>query len=175
MTPETTALMPPAGREPFRINTLALADWALEILADSDKRRAENKRLAVERKAEIDRWLAERERREESETCLVRSLLEEFMATNRERILGGKTLRKSRSLPHGVIGWRSSPRRLEYRDESAALAWARSRPAEEGLVRISFQMNRDAMKEIAEREKLTPPGAEWVGGNEDGEPFIKPG
>jgi Bacteriophage Mu Gam like protein len=159
-------------REDFRVDTLARADWVLEVLAASDARKEENKRLAAEAKRRADEWLTKVNGQEDRDTAFLRAQLESFMASQRPIILGGKTEKKSRSLPHGTLGWRFSPKRLEVVDTAATLAWARGRPLSDGIVRFKPVLEHAGLVKVAEREGLTPPGTKWIEAQD--EPFAKP-
>jgi hypothetical protein len=170
--PIESATLPAIPSEEFRIDSLAKADWALEVLAASDARKAENGAIADEARRRVDEWLARVNGQEDKDTAYLRAVLEEFMSAQRPLILGAKSKKKSRELPHGVLGWKATPRKLVYDDEAAALAWAKARPVEEGLYRVDYKLEKDAVKRLADSEQVIPPGARWEGGEDV--PFVKP-
>jgi hypothetical protein len=170
----TPGTRPEFEHEGFVVETLAHADWILEVLGGSEERKLQNKELAAEARRRVDRWLEEVNGQEDRDTSYLRALLEQFMAKSRELILGKKSEKKSRVLPHGTLGWRSAPQKLVYENEEAALAWAREQGIEAGLYRMVCLIEKDAVKAYATKNKIVPPGARWEGGSEEGAPFAKP-
>jgi hypothetical protein len=164
---------PPAvAHEVFKVDSLEKADWVLEVLGSSEGRKAQNKLMAQEAHRRVEGWLEEVNGQEDKDTSFLRSSLEAFMSTARELILGKKTEKKSRVLPNGTIGWKSSIEKLVYDDEAIALEWCKEQGAEAGLYRIVFMIEKDAVKRYCALHKVVPPGAHLEGGAD--EPYIKP-
>ncbi len=155
----------PHGR--FEVDSLEKADWVLEVLACSEQRKEQNEALAKEARRRVDEWLATVNAKEEEQTAYLRSSLHAFLARARELILGRKTTRKSRDLPHGTIGYRSTVRKLVYDDENTALEWARAQGLDAGLARVQWALDKDIVKRHCEARGMAPPGAHWEGGEEE--------
>jgi hypothetical protein len=77
--------------------------------------------------------------------------------------------KKSRDLPHGVIGWRKNPERIVVEDEAAALAWAKARglPVKTAETVAVPDLTR-AWKEVRPTQEpgWLPPGCKLVGAEE---------
>lgn len=90
---------------------------ALKSVRDN---KAANHRLHVEEIQRADRWLARVNSPLDTREAWLIGMLEAvapFVG------LFGKA--KSRDLPHGRLGWRTKPERIEVEDAAAALAWAK--------------------------------------------------
>lgn len=99
-------------------------DWLLERIAKRNKQIERNKAVADARKAMVDDWLcAENLRLDNGISWLeseIRQLIPHSLAEF-EREYG----KKSRNLPHGVIGFRRQPDKVNVFDEEKALTWAK--------------------------------------------------
>lgn len=168
----TAATFPGPAPEMFLVDSLEKADWVLEVLGSADARKAQNKLLAQEARRRVDAWLEEVNGQEEKDTAFLRSSLEMFMSKEKETILGKKTEKKSRVLPNGTIGWKSSPKTISYDDEKIALEWCKEQGIEAGLYRVVFQIEKDAVKRFCAGSGIVPPGAHSEGGQD--EMVIKP-
>lgn len=101
----------PPVREPWRINTLGAADWAMRQLRDAQ-------RLAQQYRDEIALWTAALNR--------IAHAGEWFEERLREWAISQRTdQHKSFSVAHGTVSTRSSKARAVVVDEPAAIAWAK--------------------------------------------------
>lgn len=152
------------AKRPWRVMTPDAAEWALRRKAEHD---AEIARIMAQAET-AKRWIDSRARQlvKESLTgsAFFEAVLLDWMSRARGQIVRGKA--KSAKFLFGTLGWRSKPQKLVYDDEAAALAWAKSRPVEEGLYRVEYKLEKDTIKALAKKENLVPPGARWEGGED---------
>lgn len=107
----------------------AYLDRYLEALAGLEKSIAENRRVAENRKAMIDRWLSSENERAEREAAWLRRQIEAFAAGYDY----GK--KRSRNLPHGTFGVRKAPDQVVITDPAKALEFAEGNGVEIRVVR----------------------------------------
>lgn len=133
MTTEAVPLEVDETSDPhFSINSLALADWALQKIAEHQALMAENERLFQAKLERLEAAIAKEKLRLEEinkgparDSEFLTNHLRLFAELSRDTILKGSR-KKSRALPSGTIGWRTKPASLEVKDEAKMLAWARA-------------------------------------------------
>lgn len=100
--------------EPWRIRTLAEADWCIQRVAESQE-------LVQRYQHEVELWSHARQRAERAADWF-ELRLKEWGVEQRT----STPSRKSVQLAHGVVQTRSAGERVEVVDEQLALAWART-------------------------------------------------
>ncbi|MBN1442850.1 MAG: host-nuclease inhibitor Gam family protein [Planctomycetes bacterium] len=85
--------------------------------------------------------------------------LMEYGEREKKALLGGGK-KKSRTFLHGTIGWRKKGGKLTWIDEAATLNWAKSRPVEQGLYRVKYELEKKAIQDATKAENIIPPGCE---------------
>lgn len=98
-------------REPWAITTVGQADWAMQLVADADRRTRQYQ-------DEIDLW-TDAKRRLSSGADWLRDRLEEWAV--------GLRTDKAKSFPlaHGTVATRKTKPAIDVIDEEALIAWAR--------------------------------------------------
>jgi len=144
--------------ETWTIQDLATADWALSRIADLEREIAENESLAETAIARIKLRTELLNERASKGLAFFRSRIEGYAQANREHLIPGK--KKTRSLLHGSISWRSTPERLKVVDASATLTWAQTQPIEAGLIRIKEELDKPALNALFKSTGEMPPGTE---------------
>lgn len=96
----------------------ARMDYFLELLAEMEREDAHDAAVARARVDQINRWLEVQRERREKRTAYLHSQIE-LMADGYD--FGRK---KSRDLPHGVVGFRKKAASVEIVDKAAAIEWA---------------------------------------------------
>lgn len=143
----------------WRIQGEAEADWALQKMGELEAHVAA---IDLQLAATIERETRRAEGRKGSAgrgVAFFEAVIKEYGEREKRRILGtGK--RKSHAYLHGVIGWRKKGGKLTWTDEAVALEWAKGRPVEQGLFRVTFALEKAAIQKLAKEEKIIPPGTE---------------
>lgn len=101
---------PPAHREPWRIQTLGQADWAMRVVGEVHARVAEYDE-------QITAWQRAKNRMAATAAWLEDQLEAWGIERRTDRL-------KSHQLAHGVVATRRVPARIEVVDEAAAIEWA---------------------------------------------------
>ena len=146
-------------RQGWVIDSIEALDWALGRRAELEREQAENARI-IQRQVD---WLMAR--LEKLNANAQRGVdfftrkISEYAEAHRTELLG-KGKKKSRTLPHGVVGWRAKPAKAKQVDAEALLAWARALPIEEGWVRTKEEPAWDRIKEHVEKTGKDVPGVE---------------
>jgi phage host-nuclease inhibitor protein Gam len=134
-------------------------DWALKRICDLRAEIAENDRILEAHLARLELRRQTLNARLQRGVDFFESVAKSYAFVHRDRLLkGGK--KKSRSLPHGTVGWRKAGGGLEVKDSKALLEWAKGQPPELGLVRTKEE---PAMSEVQKLHKETgevPPGTD---------------
>lgn len=149
----------PQGEQPWSVQTLQDADWALERLADLERQIRENNELAdaaIQRIRLRNSALNEKVQRG---IGFFRAHLDAFAKTHRELLLGSGR-KKTRELPHGSIAFRKSGGRLEVKASEDCLLWAQAQPVENGVLRIREELDKRGLNEWHARTGEVPPGCE---------------
>lgn len=145
--------------EGWSIQDLGTADWALARIADLEREMTENTTITNLQISKLQQRCqvlnAPLIRRVE----FFRSVLATFAQTHRAALLGGGR-KKSRALPHGVLGWKKTGGRLTVTDRDALLEWARNQPVELELVRVKEEPSLDEIKRHCSTTGEVPPGTE---------------
>lgn len=135
--------------------TDVVLDHYLEQLREREAEIARNREVAERRKAMIDQWLSDALAGHEREAKWLRQQIEAFA---RDYDFGR---RKSRSLPHGTIGYRARPDTLEIVDPAAALAFAKAYGLE-----TKETVNKTPLLQYFKAGGVVPDGCEYVEGAE---------
>lgn len=143
----------------WRIGSDSEADWALQKMGELEAHVAA---IDLQLAATIERETRRAEGRKGSAgrgVAFFEAVIKEYGEREKRRILGtGK--RKSHAYLHGTIGWRKKGGKLTWTDEAVALEWAKGRPVEQGLFRVTFALEKAAIQKLAKEEKIIPPGTE---------------
>lgn len=159
LEPEYQDDFDPAVRDGWQIEGLSSLEWALERMGELAAEIAENNALKLQWIARIEARVAALNRTAQRGVAFFERAVEFYARTHREDLLrGGK--KKSRTLPSGVVGWRSKAQRLEVVDQDAYLAWAREQPIESGLVRIKLEPAMKPLQALFATTGEIPPGCE---------------
>lgn len=146
-------------RPGWRIGSIDEADWALKRIADLKAEISENEAVIQAHIARLKVRLENLNSRAANGIGFFESRLREYAEANRGELLkGGK--KKSRTLPHGSIGWRKKGGGFEVKDPVALLAWAQTQPVEMGLVRIKEEPAIAQIKAYVEKSGELPPGTD---------------
>lgn len=145
------------------INTDVALDHYLEQLGQREQEIARNHEIAERRHAMIAAWEREANGSLERECQWLRQQIE---AWGRPYDFGSK---KSRALPHGSFGYRSTPAKVEITDMEAAVAFAEA----EGLEVKKTVGKKPLMDYIKDHQGIIPDGCEHVDGSESF--FVKTG
>ncbi len=160
-------------KRPWRIEDETAAEWALEKKGAADAEIDRILALAEAKKQEfarkIDTRAAEIIRGEERSSRFFESTLLEWMTRARSSIVKGRA--KSRKFLFGTLGWRQARNTIVYDDEQAALAWARARGMDAGLVRVTWHLEKETVKRYCAANDLVPDGAHFEGGEDV--PYVK--
>lgn len=149
----------PEVRDGWGIQSLEDFDWALERLADLEREKAENERLVEQRIAWEKLRLEKLNKTANDGARFLESCVKAYAEAHRGELLG-KGKKKSRALPHGVIGWRSKGGGLVVKDAEALLAWAKLQPVELELVRVKTEPAIANIKAHAKSTGEVPDGCE---------------
>lgn len=154
--------------------------WQIETLADAD--------FALRRQGECLAEAAEVDAMERAAIAQIRARADKirkaamvgagffeakvlaWMERNRDGIVKGK--KKSRSLLHGTVGWRSSTERLAVEDEAAVEEWLRMLPRDSPLARWKVEPAMQAINEEFKTAGIVPPGFKVVPSEDT--PYVKP-
>lgn len=128
-----------------------------------------NRRVAEARISEVEDWLAATNGRLERRAELLR---QQVMAAAAAYPYQGRS--KSRKLPSGEIGKRTTPERVAVVDKEAALAFAKAHPALSADVKVEVKesISTTALTNYYRSTGEVPPGCEAVPAEE--KPFVRP-
>jgi phage host-nuclease inhibitor protein Gam len=143
----------------WAIETVTSLDWALSCVAASEAEAREADAMAKAAKARIDAKAAQMKAAAERRAGFFRFKIEEYAERNRETLLGGGK-KKSRTLLHGTIGWRSSQERIVVTDPQALEAWLVTQPVERGLFRQTIAPDLKALQALFQASGEVPPGCD---------------
>jgi phage host-nuclease inhibitor protein Gam len=163
--PEGPALLPEYVDEErqdvrlgWRIGELTEADWAFQRMLELEAQIAAVDLQAQAAIARVEKRAAELKEKAARGVEFFRAHLEEYGEREKRSLLVGK--KKSRDLIHGTIAWRKKGGKLRWVDEAATLEWAKSRPVEQGLFRVSYSLEKKAIQDATRAENIIPPGTE---------------
>lgn len=145
--------------ESWQVTDLGSLDWTLSRIADLEREVEENDKLAA---LAIDRIKVRTEalnERAQKGVDWFRTKATAYVEEHKSELLGGGK-KKSRTLLHGIIGWRKTGGKLEVKEPEVALEWARSQPVETGVLRIVEQLDKKAVNAIHEKTGEVPPGCD---------------
>lgn len=141
-------------REPFKIDSLELADWAIRKISRAESEITRLELLADSMKKTIDERLsklkASHVRTIESMTILLEPWANIEIAKQ-----GGK--KKSYPLISGRVGFRQSPQSIEIIDEAKAVADVEAKRVPNGIKKT---VSKTAVKEYIKQTGVTPEGVE---------------
>lgn len=156
---ERDAILETEERERFRINDDSAAIWAMRKLAEVQKAKAENEKLATAEKHRIDYWLEEVQRPLERNAVYFANLLTDYAIRQRE-----ESDRKSIVLPHGKISTRNGADKW-VTDNDTVLEWLRANNKTD-LIRTKEEPALAALKAefVVDGEKVITRDGEVVPG-----------
>lgn len=143
-----------AVQEPFKIDSLKLAEWAMRKIERAELEMAKFEAMAKELKSQIDAKLAKLKAPHEHTITNMTVLLEPWISVEIAK-QGGK--KKSYSLLSGRAGYRQSPQSLNIVDESKAIADVEKRAIPNG---IRKEINISAVKSYIKKTGEIPEGIE---------------
>ena len=133
-----------AENEGFVVDTDQKADWAIRKLAVVRKKQAENQAIYDAEVQRITEWLSA------VNTALQRDALY-FEAVLRPYALTQRTEgRKSITLPHGTIKTTAGQPKIEFKDESAFIEWAKTN--DPTLLKVKTDIDKTAVKALITEE-----------------------
>ena len=103
--------------EVFQVNTPEAADWCLSKIAAHKKQYEKAKKQYDHYLAKMNAWLENIKTETENNVSYFEHCLIDYTMNN----LPGK--KRSIDLPHGRVGFRKTPDKIEIRDEEKAIAW----------------------------------------------------
>jgi hypothetical protein len=138
--------------EPFVIDSLAKADWAVSRILEAESRIARRAALASELHARIDAWLTKASAADNDSISYLSLLLRPFVE------IEVSTQRRSRSLvlPSGTAQLRKLPDRLDIVDRDAALSYCETSHPE--AVIVKKDLSRSALKTLIVSQGEAVPG-----------------
>lgn len=130
--------------EGFVVDTDQKADWAIRKLAAVRKKQTENEAIFNAEVTRITEWLST------VNTALQRDALY-FEAVLRPYALTQRTEgRKSITLPHGTIKTTAGLPKIEFKDESAFIEWAKAN--DPTLLKVKTDIDKTAVKALITEE-----------------------
>lgn len=159
----------PEVRGPWQIENVTSADWALKRKGECESEIAEVEEMRKAAIAEINRRAEALKAQAQRGVSFFEFKLLDWMERKRKEIVHGK--KKSRTLLHGVVGWRAKPERLEVVDATELEAWLRAQPIESGLARWKVEPEMRAIQERYATTGEIPPGC--IVKAERDEPYTK--
>lgn len=143
----------------WRVESEGEADWAFERIQYLEAHIGsieEQERAAIER---VHRRAAALKEVANRGVMFFSGALMEYGEREKRTLLGGGK-KKSCAFLHGTIGWKKRGGKLQWVDEVATLAWAKSRPVEQGLYRVKYELEKKAIQDATKAEGIIPPGCE---------------
>jgi phage host-nuclease inhibitor protein Gam len=107
--------------QPFVIQNLEQADWALRKISIIERRRAEAQAVAQAEISKIQAWLLKQEEKADKERAFFDHLLREYIESKRAEDVKLKTIK----LPHGKIALRQQQPEF-VRDNDILLGWIKA-------------------------------------------------
>ena len=129
----------PAGADAFTPDTKEKADWVLSKIADARGRAARIRENA-------ERMARDAEREAEGLEWRYGAALQDL--ARRELAAGGR--KKSLTLYHGTLGFRTKPAGVAITDDAAALSWAKENAPEAVAERLDRRALGDALRASGE-------------------------
>jgi hypothetical protein len=130
--------------EGFIVDNDQKADWAIRKLAVVRNKQSENKAIYDAEIIRITEWLSTVNTALERDALYFEAVLTPYALLQRSE--GRKTV----TLPHGVIKTTSGQPKVEFKDESAFIEWARSN--DPTLLKIKTDIDRTAVKALITEE-----------------------
>lgn len=153
-------------REGWSIESMDVADWALQRIASMKAMRDENEYVAEATVLKINARTEKLNERLDNGIRFFQGQLQAYAEANRSTLLkGGKA--KSRALPSGSLGWKTVPAKLAVEDEAAAAAWATAQPVSAELVRYKTELNKISLANHFKETGEVPPGCTVTPERED--------
>lgn len=149
----------PEVNERWSIGSVAELDWALERIAALEAEQASNAAIIEEKIAWLKLRLERINATPANGIAFFKGRIGEYAQAHRDELLGGGK-KKSRTLPHGSVGWKKVGGGLKVLDKDALLNWAREQPVELGLVRIKEEPAVDEVKRAFKTNGEVPPGCD---------------
>ena len=143
----------------WRIENVQSLDWALSRIADLEREQAENAAIVEEHIQRLRLRLERLNAKAERGLRFFRSQVQAYADAHRHELLGGGK-KKSRALPHGMVGWRKKGGGLTVVDREALLSWCRKQDVELGLIRIKEEPAVDEVKRAFKSLGEVPPGCD---------------
>jgi hypothetical protein len=133
-----------ADNEGFVVDNDQKADWAIRKLAVIRRKQAENKAIYDAEIIRITEWLST------VNTALDRDALYFEAVLTPYALLQRSEGRKTVTLPHGTLKTTAGQSRIEFKDESKFIEWAKvNDPA---LLRIKTDVDKSALKVLISEE-----------------------
>jgi len=155
--------------EPFKIDTLELADWAIRKIARAESETTRLELLADSMKKAIDERLKTLTA-PHVRTITNMTILLEPWANIEIAKQGGK--KKSYSTISGRVGFRQNPQSVEVVDEARAVADVEAKQVPNGIKKT---VSKTAIKEYIKKTGVTPAGIEVKTGAVNFYVDVKPG
>ena len=133
-----------ADNEGFVVDNDQKADWAIRKLAVIRRKQAENKAIYDAEVIRITEWLST------VNTALDRDALYFEAVLTPYALLQRSEGRKTVTLPHGTIKTTAGQPKVEFKDESAFIEWARSN--DPALLKIKTDIDGTAVKAVITNE-----------------------
>ena len=130
--------------EGFIVDNDQKADWAIRKLAVVRNKQSENKAIYDAEIIRITEWLSTVNTALERDALYFEAVLTPYALLQRSE--GRKTV----TLPHGVIKTTAGQPKVEFKDESAFIEWARSN--DPTLLKIKTDIDRTAVKALITEE-----------------------
>jgi phage host-nuclease inhibitor protein Gam len=149
----------PAVRDGWAIQDIGSLEWAMSRIADLQEEQAENEVALAEAHKRLDARAAQLQANVNKGLFFFRAEVLRYMEAHKAELLKGGR-RKSRSMLHGIIGWRSAGGRLKVTDKDALATWLMQQPVELGLARIKVEPEMRALQDYCRSANIIPPGTE---------------
>lgn len=143
----------PEVDERFHVDSRESANWLVRRIVN-----------AREYKRRVELWAAAEIRRAEREEQFFLARFARELEEFARKQIAQQRGRKSLPLPAGTIGFRTSPRRLDVRDERRLLAWCRR--VIPSAIKTTEHVLKSSVIEHVERTGELPDGSELAGGDE---------
>ncbi len=133
-----------AENEGFVVDNDQKADWAIRKLAVIRRKQAENKAIYDAETIRITEWLSTVNTALDKDALYFEAVLTPYALLQRSE--GRKTV----TLPHGTLKTTAGQSRIEFKDESKFIEWAKvNDPA---LLRIKTDVDKSALKVLITEE-----------------------
>ena len=155
------------GSPGTRTDTEVRLDWLMERIARRHRQVALNNAVADARKTMIEDWRQSQNQRLERGIAWLEGSIRQILPHTLEQF-EREYGKKSRNLPHGTIGWRRHPDKVEVFNEERALLWAKERGLE---IAVKESVSKTTLKKALEAGE-EPDGFEIIRGLD--EFYVKP-